>query len=211
MMEQSLTAADNSNCPLHKKKKKKKKKKKRLQYSRVEREFIGMMKNKRKRRRLMSLLDRLLPYEKDLVENEKKQLYEDQKGILKYNGPNPLRELPQLAFIPELSLHPRNTNVITPCQNVLAWTDYINCTMLASQGQVMTNLPQQEGNEQPFDQNQMHCMLLSGQREQQDSQSLQNYQLSEWPSMLRDQNYKVGATNVSDFPPMLLSSVKLFI
>eukprot|EP00268_Persea_americana_P049691 TRINITY_DN5339_c0_g1_i2.p1 TRINITY_DN5339_c0_g1~~TRINITY_DN5339_c0_g1_i2.p1 ORF type:complete len:310 (+),score=45.86 TRINITY_DN5339_c0_g1_i2:2902-3831(+) len=155
--------------------------------------------------------DHLLPYEKDLVENEKKQLYQDQKGILKYNGPNPLHELPPHAFIQYSSLHPRNTNVITPCQNVLAWTDYINCTMLASQGQVMTNLPQQEGNEQPFDQNQMHCMLLAGQREQQDSQSLQNYQLSEWPSMLRDQNYKVGATNVSDFPPMLLSSVKLFI
>ena len=93
--------------------------------------------------------------------------------------------------------------------DVLAWTDYINCTLLTSQGQVMTNLPQLEGNAQPFVH--MHGALPAGQCEQQDSQSLQNYQLSEWPSMLRDQNYKVGATNVSDFPPMLLSSVKLFI
>ncbi|RWR94600.1 Calmodulin binding-like protein [Cinnamomum micranthum f. kanehirae] len=148
-------------------------------------------------------LDHLLPYEKvwftetatlDLVENEKKQLYQDQKGILKYNGPNPLHELPKRAFIQESSLLPWNTNVFTPCQNVLARTDYMNFTMLASQGQVMENLPQQEGNEQPFVQ--MHGTLPAGQHEQQDSQSLQNYQPSEGPST----NYKAGAADVSDFP-----------
>lgn len=71
---------------------------------------------------------------------------------------------------------------------------------LASQGHVMTDLPQHQENGQLFDLNHYANInaLMASHCQHQDAHFVQNYQLPEQVSMFQNQNDAFGAANVSD-------------
>ncbi|KAJ8619449.1 hypothetical protein MRB53_027978 [Persea americana] len=138
-----------------------------------------------------STLDNLPPPDKNLVENLKKQAYENRGQIIEYNA-QPVFGLSN-PHIQAAGIFPSTT---VTHQNELARTTYI----LAPQGHVMTDLPQHQENGQLFDPNHyinINALTVSP-CQHQDPHFVQNFQLPEQVSMFQNQNDTFGAANVSD-------------